>query len=905
MRENFKMARILLRFAVLAVLLHLGHPVIAQEIRTSQFIAQQLMQPPRGDLTPPEAIQFFSNPNGPLSDGVLEALSKAPIGTQLRIYLLTQAIAKGWMQFLSTPLGNTPKCSTGQLPLYFEASDISARFICPIEEQEAAKWLFAVLNSPTSNSTELAQILVLLLTAGHNLSVVEAYAAVTGTYPEINPSGRSLSQTSWPPGPIPIGQQPPVVTPSTELWNAWGGPQSVTVKQNSRAIYFWNQDVQSDVVGADIVEPDSAIYSPWGQDFVQLVGNELSLTGIFTVYFSSPGLIGQPRFYIAANRLNFELTSIAGRNVGTLNASDYFNLPVLRVLANISGPVVVAAKTITFGDHLKNRPTRVYRAFASIFSEDQCPLTVRVIEFASKFVSRSNQYLNDLKNAGGGIHCVDNFFSIWAKLIELELKNNPGPALQETAIIAPSSSGQLERVYATTDMDSAVAAFEQATLETWGLKAANKVLYDVNTANLAGSKKELYLDLRNAEAIHSNLLVTPTSKTQQQLNAIFEKLARLRSELLPPVWSRTAEVQQAGEAPQPVLLLTERSDFVTRMAPTTALMQIVSIDGAQWLGLVEGEAGHPDLVRFSFDAQLTGDPYLIDLVNQDIEDASDRAVGTFSNWKLTASMEKIQGVQDDLTQVQVAGNILKVSAAVRSDQANLFLWRLGTPAGIHFDLKWEYTGPEGQKISGPDFAVVVSALRRYQPQPLVDVRQTEIANLGSTPASISYVLTQDGHAEPLPQPFVVPAFGKLALPGPLAMTAGLTAPAESVELVVDSPFRTANEFYQAKDQDLFQRFTITNNLPGVDPDRGGAMHFVEVRVQTAEVGSEAWQDLGSYHLTAGGAEGSQIKLSVLHSPDKQMRLRVSGTAYYENGSHTDLVSFETSDTSTTITPKNF
>jgi hypothetical protein len=296
-----------------------------------------------------------------------------------------------------------------------------------------------------------------------------------------------------------------------------------------------------------------------------------------------------------------------------------------------------------------------------------------------------------------------------------------------------------------------------------------------------------------------------------------------------------------------VLLLTERSDFVTRMAPTTALSRTVSIDGAPWLGLVEGEAGHPELVRFSFDAQLTGDPYLIDLVNQRLDHASDRASGTFSNWKLAASMEKIPGVEEGLTQVEVAGNVLRVSAAVRSDQANLSLWKLGTPAGIHFDLKWECTGPEGQKISG--------------------------------------------------------SLGKLALPGPLAATAALTAPPEAVEMVVDNPFKVANEFYQAKNQDLFRRFTITNNLPGVDPDRGGAMRFVEIRVQTAEVGSETWQDLRSYYLSAGGTKDSQIKLSVLHSPDKQMRLRLSGTAYYENGSHTDLVPFETTDPSINITPQ--
>jgi hypothetical protein len=338
------------------------------------------------------------------------------------------------------------------------------------------------------------------------------------------------------------------------------------------------------------------------------------------------------------------------------------------------------------------------------------------------------------------------------------------------------------------------------------------------------------------------------------------------------------------------------------MAPTTALMQTVAIDGTPWLGLVQPEA-NSDLVRFTFDARLTADPYLLDLVNQKIDHVSERASGTFSNWNLVARMEAIQGVQQDLTQIDVNANVLKVSVAVRADQANLFLWKLGTPAGIHFDLGWEYTGPEGQKIRGPEFPVAISALRREQA--MIEARPTGLVNLGPKPASVSYVLMKDGHAEPLsPQPFIVPAVGTVPLPGSLATTAGLRVPAEAVELVGGNPFSAADEFYQAQNQDLLQRFTVTSNLPSVDPERGGAMRFVEVHVQTFEVGgSGAWQDFGTYRLATAGTQGSQIGLSVFRSPGKQMRLKLSGTAYYENGSQTDLIPFETSDTSINITPQ--
>jgi hypothetical protein len=166
-------------------------------------------------------------------------------------------------------------------------------------------------------------------------------------------------------------------------------------------------------------------------------------------------------------------------------------------------------------------------------------------------------------------------------------------------------------------------------------------------------------------------------------------------------------------------------------------------------------------------------------------------------------------------------------------------------------------------------------------------------------------LRKDGHAEPLsPQPFIVPAVGTVPLPGSLATIAGPQVPPEAVELVGGNPFSAADEFYQAQNQDLFQRFTVTSNLPGFDSERGGAMRYLEVHVQTSEVGgSGAWQDLGTYRLAAAGTQGSQIALSVFRSPGKQMRLRLSGTAYYENSSQTDIVPFETSDSSINITPQ--
>jgi hypothetical protein len=50
------------------------------------------------------------------------------------------------------------------------------------------------------------------------------------------------------------------------------------------------------------------------------------------------------------------------------------------------------------------------------------------------------------------------------------------------------------------------------------------------------------------------------------------------------------------------------------------------------------------------------------------------------------------------------------------------------------------------------------------------------------------------------------------------------------------------------------------------------MRCVEVHVQTSEVGgSEAWQDFGTYQIAAAGTQGSQLGLSVFHSPGKQMR----------------------------------
>jgi hypothetical protein len=263
-------------------------------------------------------------------------------------------------------------------------------------------------------------------------------------------------------------------------------------------------------------------------------------------------------------------------------------------------------------------------------------------------------------------------------------------------------------------------------------------------------------------------------------------------------------------------------------------------------------------------------------------------------------MEALAGVNKDDSNVVITGDVLEATVAVDEGGANLFLWKLGSAPGLRFNIDWQYITEDRPPQTGPAFEVYVSARRREDAT--IRAAGLKLRNTGNTAAAVAYIVGAAGQVQSFgASPLQLRPGQEMDCPCGSDTTA-VDVPPTAVELTSVNPFSLTDEFYIAADQSIFHKIRVANLLPPYDEKRGGALRFVEIYLEYWEKGKPTnKRKIGPFRLVSTAQEG-ELRFDFIKSPASQVVVRVSGTAYYDNGSHSELKPFDTEDLAITITP---
>ncbi|WP_150128073.1 hypothetical protein [Rhizobium phaseoli] len=634
-----------------------------------------------------------------------------------------------------------PLCGEDNWRWLSEASSFESKMHCVREEQEAATWLYDVINR-SGDKKSLTNLFLLQATAGSNLSVLEVAAALGHSNTQIQPA--SISRTSWPPplvnrdaaGPR---AESPSGTPSYESWDNWGGQAPQFLFDQARAIYFWDQTVKGSPIQwpvPDLLEPAW----PTGRmhdHTTYFVGNSLSLDGSFSATFrpDSEAFEG-PFFLLAVNRLTVE-QSATEEKVGIIDAVDFYAKPVLTVYStNEFVPAAIAASNISIGERLATRSLRIAAAFGLNQSDGTCPITITVLRFATKHVDRANPNSQELLDLTRSAACLQEILKKWRALVTFELARNPGGALQPDIFAAFNQAGR-QRGYVTTDLRRSNAIFDLHVLEQWQLAAAERLSSTLSTLRLGSDRVKIARLLREISAFGGQLLTDPTSTTSSRLKGVLNDLLAVRNELGSLHFVIPGEDFDESPVLQNATLIGSAASLQTWLVPnslrllpagggfTDTKFATVWVDG--------GDSGDRN-VYLNFLAEFT--------CSDDMKLAARKALEArgleFSGLVRDARFTLRQSQARDWTivdAVQLDHSVFSFTVRTTEDYFSVLLEQLNRAPGVPVKIDWQLAGLQ---LSGNSVPPIVATLGLYglRMDAAIEFSRDKVTNTADVPLSI-------------------------------------------------------------------------------------------------------------------------------------------------------------------------
>jgi hypothetical protein len=385
---------------------------------------------------------------------------------------------------------------------------------------------------------------------------------------------------------------------------------------------------------------------------------------------------------------------------------------------------------------------------------------------------------------------------------------------------------------------------------------------------------------------------------------LLDGLNKLRTQVLPPFWARPVRINPPNLIPLDMVVVTDSETLENRTMPTTAMLRTESVQNHPYLGYVESDPAKPGNLIFHVTGKLSVDPLLEWLLRQQLNQNGEPYAGSVTDLKFSAKMETIPGLDQNAFEVAVNGDVLDVTGSIPETAANLFLFKLGSDPGIRFDLMSTYERVAGNtvlSVAGPSVPIYLSSLRRENQ--IVQVDSGQLKDFGSSGVTVNYVTDNTGKAFVLNPALTIKPGSTTSLPPELAAMSGLKVPPEAVEYADINPFSLTTDFYVAADPQIFQRIIVTNRLAAFDANRGGALRYLQISLEYWDPNSPASQHItrGPFRLSSVDTYGSELQLDVIRTPSHPVTVRITGTAYYESNSKTDLKPIETQDLVVKIT----
>ena len=328
-------------------------------------------------------------------------------------------------------------------------------------------------------------------------------------------------------------------------------------------------------------------------------------------------------------------------------------------------------------------------------------------------------------------------------------------------------------------------------------------------------------------------------------------------------------------------LALEGPDIRLRAFPSLGLILPKTIGGHSVLGYLQLDQGSQDQATITLDARLTIDPWVANLLDQQLGVTHETREGLFMSWEPRPSSLNITGLID--IRSHLFGDSLQLELKLDLRRAGPVLWRLSSVEGLPLEFDWVYSGDPSIKGQRP-IVLPLSLARRARHD--LAVGDGKLTNGGRWTATIEYVQFGPGRfARPRRSNALVLKTGESAalsafdLPAETDLSKVTVAPEAVTVEVGPDPF----EDFQ-RDPGLLETVTVRNLLPAHDDIRQTDLRFVEVRVvQVVGEGGDAVHlaPAGPFRLAPRGADGAEVTVPFLKPGTKPRKYRLEGTAYYQ------------------------
>ncbi len=457
----------------------------------------------------------------------------------------------------------------------------------------------------------------------------------------------------------------------------------------------------------------------------------------------------------------------------------------------------------------------------------------------------------------------------------------PATAPAETTLILPKGPDGSARVFPDIRTASQNDARARLAWSTWTIERLETLRVAIYEASRQRDDRRALALFKEYEGLSLPADAIDPDQRDRYL-AVLETLNAYRQAAVPALTVEELFVQPGG-MPQRVSVFTEGLTLKSYLAPTHALAVRASVQGRPALGLIEYRPERPDELAIETEWELSVDPWVARLAAEQLAARGDRPEGMFSGWSLEAKPMQEIGVRSGTATLLPGGKRLRVRLVADADRANVVFWRLLNSSGLPWTIDWRFTEPRtGRTVTGTWAGPPLSLVRQQQPS--VRISQSELENVGTSPATVNYVRASDGSFAALNPVVRLEPGQKAPLP---SSPAAAVVPAEAVETAFD-PSRFGSDFYVLNGDQVLDRVVVRNALPPADEARG-AFDYLEVTLSTRVGGASAEAvAAGPFRLSAAGTLAAEVSIPLLRLSRGAREVTLTGRAYYAGGSYRSL-----------------
>lgn len=495
------------------------------------------------------------------------------------------------------------------------------------------------------------------------------------------------------------------------------------------------------------------------------------------------------------------------------------------------------------------------------------------------FVDQNNPITAIIKNKGE--MSLAEFIPMWEQALKWQIENDPQPILSRFVMVEDGDvvvaynkhpnlplGNSTGTVYVARSFSS--LAIPVNALDEWKFR----YLQYLDEALIKARAKGDRLGILNVfgRLVEFIDLKMPTSgvnseKINQKIGALLDKKAQFTN----VVAIREEPVRIPGEVERTILSFSDTDTLRKKIAPTFILPKPQRIDGKEYVGVLQiASGGTGDKIKLNMEAELHTDERTWRHLTFQKGEPGQVFSRSFPSWELTArpliwpGLEKIAISQTGVSSLQI-GFLFEAS------QATPFISALSSLGGVPLVFDWliKRDPAANSDIYGP-ISLRLSILRTFSPGVLLS--DGHLQNKSNNSIVVEYVCPPEQVCQALDEEV------KLA-PGASASTTIIpgTAFDPAGVRISDQEFDWLKHFFIENGQ-IVRTFSVRNQISAVE-EFGGRHRYVDFFWQCVSGGIATRASEQPVRLIPG----AERSITCLKGSLSDVQLKLSGTAYFENG----------------------